>query len=168
MLRTALGVFLLAAALPANAAVAVPVSVEDLARGSDAVVRGRVARVTSRWIGRRIFSFAEVDAATVWRGSSQSRVTVITPGGVVGNIGQQVDGAASFGEGEEVVLFLARAEGGAFRVAGLRQGKFLLDRGVARPDLAQTTFVAAPLKAGERRSEEMGVDELERRVRSAR
>ncbi len=167
-MRIALGVLLLAAALPAGAAVAVPVSVEDLARGSDAVVRGRVARVTSRRIGKRIFSFAEVDAAAVWRGSSPGHVTVITPGGVVGDVGQQVDGAASFGEGEEVVVFLARAEAGAFRVTGLRQGKFLLDRGVARPDLAHTTFVAMPLRAGERRSEEMGADELERRVRSAR
>src|SRR5512137_104221 len=93
-------------ALPAAAAVAVPASVEDLTRGSDAVVRGRVTGVTSRWIGGRIFTFVEVVRSSVWRGNAPARLTVVTPGGVVGGIGQRVDGAAVFAEGEDAVVFL--------------------------------------------------------------
>jgi len=159
---------LLGAPLLAEAAVAVPASVEDLARGSDAVVRGRVTSVTSRWVGGRIFTFAEVERASVWRGSAPDRVTVVTPGGVVGGIGQRVDGAAVFAEGEDAVVFLTRAEAGAYRVSGLAQGKFAVDGGVARPSLAHTSFVTTALRAGERQSGEMDVAELERRVRSAR
>jgi hypothetical protein len=167
-MRSILCLLLLAVAAPAVAALAVPASIEDLARGSDAVVRGRVASVTSRWVGKRIYTFAEVETASVWRGSVPARVTVVTPGGVVGGIGQRADGAALFAGGEDVVVFLARAEAGAFRVSGLAQGKFAVSGSVARPDLTHTSFLAAPLRAGERRSEEMQVDELERRVRSAR
>ncbi len=161
-------VALLVAALPAAAALAVSASVEDLARGADAVVRGRVTSVTARWIGTRIFTFAEVDAASVWRGSAPPRVTVITAGGVSGRLGQRVDGAAIFAQGEEVVVFVTRAEAGAYRVTGLAQGKFAVNAGVARPDVAHTSFVSLKLKPGERPSEEMPLDELERRVRSAR
>lgn len=161
----------LALARPAAAALAVPASVEDLARASDAVVRGKVARVTARWTAdqKRIFTFAEVETAAVWRGSAAARVSVAVPGGEVGGIGQRVDGAPRFGEGEEVVLFLGKAEAGHYRVRGLAQGKFTVVAGQATPDLAHTELVpGAALKAGERRAEGMAVDELERRVRAAR
>jgi hypothetical protein len=159
---------LLLGATPAAASVAFPASVEDLARGSDAVVRGRVARTSARWVGKRIYTFAEIEVAAVWRGQATARVTVLTPGGVVGGLAQRVDGAALFDEGEEVVAFLSRAEAGTFRVAGLAQGKFAVRDGTATPDLAHTVLVDAPLRPGERWSEEMPVAELERRVRSAR
>ena len=104
----------------------------------------------------------------MWRGTPAARVTVVVPGGVVGPIGQRVDGAPAFAKGEEVVVFLSAAEAGAFRVTGLAQGKFSVRDGAAQPDLAHVSFVPAPLRAGERRAEAMDVAELERRVRSAR
>jgi len=155
---------------PALAALAVPASVEELARSSDAVVRGRVVKVAARWSsdGKRFSTYAEVEPSSVWRGSAPPRVTVVVPGGVVGNIGQRVDGAPAFAEGEEVVLFVAAA-GPAFRVQGLAQGKFAVVNGVARPDLSHVGFVDRPaLRAGERRVEVMAVEELEQRVRAAR
>ena len=159
---------LLFVALPASAAMAVSSSVEQLARGADAVVRGRVASTSARWIGRRIFTFAEVEAGSVWRGSAPPRITVLTAGGASGHLVQHVDGAAAFAQGEEVVLFLSRAEAGIYRVTGLAQGKFTVQSGVARPDLANTSLIAAQRAPGERASEEMPVGELERRVRSVR
>jgi hypothetical protein len=168
-MRTSLALLMLVAASPSRAAVAVPASVEDLARSSQAVVRGRVARLASRWSDdqRRIFTFVEIDASSVWRGAPPARVTVMVPGGVVGPIGQRVDGAPAFATGEEVVVFLSEAEAGTFRVTGLAQGKFRVEDGTARPELAHVSFVEAPLRAQERRAEAMAVAELERRVRSA-
>ncbi len=163
--------FLLAAAVTAQASLAVPASVEDLARSSDAVVRGRVVSLQARRSsdGRRISTYAEVETAGVWRGAAPAHVTVVVPGGVVGRIGQRVDGAPTFSEGEEVVLFLGKTDGRFFRVHGLGQGKFSVSSGEARPDVADFTFVGGTaLRAGERRAEAMAVGELERRVRAAR
>jgi hypothetical protein len=166
-LLVALGV--LATARPAPAAVAVRASVEDLARGADAVVRGRVVKLTARRSadGRLISTWAEVEVATVWRGSASPRVSVVIPGGAVGGIGQLVDGAPTLAAGEEVVLFLGAA-GDAFRVRGLAQGKFSVSGGQARPGLSRVALVGPAPRPGERAVEEMSVEELEARVRAAR
>jgi hypothetical protein len=170
-MKAALAAVYLLAAGPALAALAVPASVEDLARASDTVVRGRVVKVSARWSsdGKRISTYAEVEPAGVWRGSAPTRVTVVVPGGVVGDIGQRVDGAPTFSEGEDVVVFLAQAGATAFRVQGLAQGKFAVVDGVARPEVSHLGFVDRPaLRAGERRAEAMAVEELEQRVRAAK
>jgi hypothetical protein len=161
----------LVAAVPVLASVAVPVSVEDLARSSDAVVRGRVVKLTARRSndGRRIFTYAEVEPTAVWRGGAPAHVTVVVPGGVVGDIGERVDGAPAFSEGEEVVLFLGKLGEREFQVHGMAQGKFAVAKGQALPNLSRLAFVKGPaLREGERRAEPMAVDELERRVREAR
>lgn len=160
----------LGAAPPALAAQAAPSSVEDLARASDVVVRARVAKTSARLSddGKRIFTYAEVEPSATWRGRAAGRITVLVPGGVVGRMGQRVDGAPAFTPGEEAVVFLHAAETGLYRVTGLAQGKFNVAGASAAPDLSHTTFVAAQLRPGERRSEAMPVGELERRVRSVR
>jgi hypothetical protein len=154
----------------ALAAVAIPATVEDLARSSDAVVRGHIVKVSAQWSGdgRRISTSAEVETTSIWRGNTPRRLTVVVPGGVVGNIGQRVDGSPRFSEREDVVLFLAKS-GDAFLVRGLGQGKFSIVNGQAEPHLAGFAFVEKrALTSGERISEPMGVDELERRVRAVR
>src|SRR5512143_1939942 len=94
-MKALLCLLVLACAGSAMAAVAVPASVEDLARTSDAVIRGRVMKVSSRWSDdhRRIFTDVEVETSSVWRGSAPARVTVVVPGGAVGEIEQRVGGA---------------------------------------------------------------------------
>ena len=155
-------------ASPALGAEAAAVSVEGLARASDAVVRGQVRKITATLSpdGRRVFTLVDVDVATTWRGKSLGALRVIVPGGEAGGIGQRVDGAPAFGEGEEVVVFLHRAEAGGYRVAGLAQGKFSVAGMNAAPDLSRMRMVAEQVKPGERRAEGMSVAELERRVRS--
>jgi len=168
--RVALAAAALAAAAPALAALSVPASVEELARGSDAVVRGRVMSLASHPSadGRRISTSVEVEATSVWRGTVPARVTVVVPGGTAGRVAQRVAGAPQFTVGEEVVVFLGQmGKAQAYRVTGLAQGKFAVEADQARPDLSQTSFVGRQaLRAGERRVEAMAVDELERRVRA--
>jgi hypothetical protein len=171
VVKAAAALVLAAAAGSALAAVAVPASVEGLARSSDAVVRGTVLAARSRWTADRlrIVTSVELGVASTWRGAAPARIVVLVPGGVVGDLGQRVDGLASFEPGEEVVAFLVRPGGtDPWRVTGGAQGKFTVRAGRARPDLGRTTFVAAPLAPGERRAEEMPLGELERRVRAAR
>jgi hypothetical protein len=161
-------VALLAVASPALAAQAVAASVEELARSSDLVVRGRVVSTTARWSEGRIYTYAEIQVASTLRGKAQERLTAVTPGGVVDDLGQRVDGAATFTTGEEVVLFLGRPDGGRYRVNGLGQGKFVVEGKQARPDTARIDFVDTQVRVGERRSEAMTVEELETRVRSVK
>jgi hypothetical protein len=159
---------LLLLAPSARAALAVQVSVEDLARTSDAVVRGVVQRRAGVRAGTRIYTEVEVRAAEVWRGAAPATVKVQVPGGVVGDIGQRVDAAPVFSDGEEVVLFLSRSGEHPFRVNGLAQGKFKVEGLQAKPDLSSTTFVKREVARGERAAEPMGLAELERRAREAR
>jgi hypothetical protein len=169
--KSAAALVLVALAAPALAALAIPASVEGLARSSDAVVRGTVVSARARWTADRlrIVTTAELQVVQAWRGAPPARLEVQVPGGVVGDLGQRVDGLATFAPGEEVVAFLVRPGGvGPWRVAGGAQGKFTVTEGRARPDLARTVFVEAPLAPGERRAEEMPLPELERRVRAAR
>jgi hypothetical protein len=160
---------LLLLAPPARASTALPATVEGLARASDAVVRGTVAASASRFTadGRQIYTFVEIRPAAVWRGSAPARTVVRVPGGEVGNLGMLVPGSPRFTAGEEVVLFLRRS-GEVHQLVGLAQGKFSVAGGAARPDLAGLHLLEQPLPAGERRAEAMALEELERRVRSAR
>lgn len=161
---------LLLAAAPALAALARPLTIEALARESDAVVRGRVERRESRWSPDRlrIHTLVTVQVSAVWRGSAPERVVVSTPGGEVGDVGQWVDAAPTFADGEEVVVFLSRRPSGDFEVRGMRQGKFRVEGDTARPGLEGVAFVPAQPAPGERRAEAMPLAELERRVRSLR
>ena len=166
-MRLPLALLMLLAAGPAAAAVAAPVTVENLAREADAVVRGKVQRRESRWAqdGRHIFTFVTVRVGAVWRGAAPERITVRVPGGEVGEIGQRTDAAPEFEDGEEVVLFLVREDGDTFRVHGLALGKFKVQKGEARPVLGNITFTKGLIPEGERRVETMPVDELEWRVK---
>lgn len=168
-MRKLLLLLALLVASPALAAQAVALSVEALASSTDSVVRGRVLQrsATTSEDGRRVFTLVDVEVSDTWRGSAPRTVRVIVPGGVVGNIGQRVEGAPAFAEGEEVVVFLHRAEAGGFRVAGLAQGKYSVAGPTATPDLSQLRFVGRQVGPGERPAEPMPVAELERRVRSA-
>jgi hypothetical protein len=156
------------ASVPAHAATLVRSSVEELARGSVAVVRGRVETRACRWEGGRIFTDVVIAPAEIWRGEVPGRVTVVVPGGALDGIGQRVVGAPSFTPGEDVVVFLARAHGDRFRVNGFGQGKYAVIGTSARPDLRGAARVGAALRAGERDAGEMDVDELRRRVEGAR
>lgn len=133
--RTGLALALLLA-LPALATTLLRLDLGALARDADTVVRGRVLRVESRWAGdgMRIVTDVEVEVAEALKGSPGARVTLTQPGGVVGDIGQVVQGMAAFDPGEEVVLFLEQRGGGKgaaarFRLRGMAQGKYRVERG---------------------------------------
>jgi len=166
--RSAPALAALLLALPAAASTALVQSVEELARASDAVVRGVVERQECRRgaDGHRIYTFVEIRTTAAWKGSPAAVVVVRVPGGTIGDEGQKALGAAAFSDGEEVVVFLERA-GEVHQVAGDSQGKFAVEGETARNDTRGFHLLERPLPAEERRAAEMPVAELERRVRSA-
>lgn len=159
---------LLVAATPAAAAVFVQTSVEETARSSDVVVQGKVLSATSRMTadGRRIVTEVEIAVERAWKGVPDAVVRVVVPGGRVGRVAQLVDAAATFEEGEEVVVFLAR-RGPSWRVMGHALGKYRVVGAEARPALEQAQVLPRALATGERAVGPMPLAELERRVRAA-
>jgi hypothetical protein len=153
------------------------VDVPTLARGSDAVVRGTVTRIESKWTGdhARIVTEIEVEVAQTIKGIPAEKLTVVQPGGAVGDIGQSVSGTASFKHGEEVVLFLERRPGGTFLVSGMAQGKFRVERSsdgraaYAVPDSAGEALLLDPQtrQPVSQSKRTMTLDELETMVRAS-
>lgn len=123
--------FLIPAVLLAAAAQATTLLAQDvpaLTKSSSAVVRGTVKSIEARWSkdGGRIMTDVVLDVSETWVGTPLKTVTVMQPGGVVGEVGQQVHGTARFAVGEEVVVFL-EPRGGNYLVTGMFQGKFRVE-----------------------------------------
>jgi hypothetical protein len=167
-MRRWLALAVLALGARAAAATFVAMSVEEVARSSDAVVRGTVVgrepRLTS---GGSIVTEVEIAVASAWKGATAGTVRVVVPGGSLGWIALSVDAAATFEEGEEVVVFLAR-NGRGFSVAGHALGKYAVEGAEAHPALGAARVLPRALAPGERLVGPMPVSELERRVRAAR
>ena len=122
--------FVLLLSLAASATTMLRADLPELAQTSDAIVHGTVRRVESRWSGdgRRIVTDVEIQVTEALKGQAGSTVLVTQPGGRVGDIGQRVSGLASFTPGEEVVVFLERRGTQAFRLSGMAQGKYQVQR----------------------------------------
>lgn len=117
-------------AFSALATTLVAMDVPALTRASDLVVRGTVVRVESRWTNdhQRIVTDNEILVSETLKGNQVGKTVVaMQPGGVVGEVGQLVHGAAKFTLGDEVVVFLEKRGDRAF-VVGLAQGRFVVDR----------------------------------------
>ncbi|GEM_PF-2875653 len=140
-----------------GAAVGVRLPLPDLARSSSLVVRGKVISSESYKDGKthRIMTRHQVEVGEVWRGKRVSKVTVLTMGGEVGDLGQWIPGEAVLEQGGEYVLFLQSA-GGGYAVTGMAQGLFRveLEPGAKVPllvrDLSGIRFVGESVPAGRR------------------
>ncbi len=107
------------------------VDVPALSRTADVIVVGTVRTSTARLSqdGQRVITDTQIDVAEVLKGTPEgSSVVVMQPGGVVGNLGQRVEGTAQFTAAEEVLVFLERAGPSRFQVASMAQGKFRIER----------------------------------------
>lgn len=116
-------------------------TVEDLARTSDAIVAGRVVRTHPELTARGIVTRATLVVDDWWAGHDLGggrapTLELLVHGGRLGDRATIVDGQASFTVGEDVVVFLFEG-GGALWPQGLSQGKWRVVRsGAAGPVLA--------------------------------
>jgi len=174
-MRLTAPLLLLLASLPLSAAATtlVKMDVPALGRAADVVVRARVEGVSARWSSdrRRILTDVRLRVLERVAGECGDELRLVQPGGVVGDVGQKVDGVPGFTAGEEAVLFLER-RGPVYALVGLSQGKWGVERlpaGVlVRPSPAGARVVeletgqeAAPLAP-------QPLDMLVRQVRAAR
>ena len=142
---------LLCWASPARASLVLALDLPTLVTRSDHVAVVEVASVKADWDANHEQILSTIDLIVVesWKGDDApaSHITVVQPGGTVGDLTQTVHGMTRFVVGERAVVFLAgRPERAS--VVGMAQGKRLVrrDAGSGRmvvhaPDRAGATFI---------------------------
>jgi len=116
----------LAAARDVSASVSVAITFDALVHESSAVVVGTAAEQRSVWEGARIYTYSRVhvDSAIAGELGADDEVWVRTMGGVVGKVGQIVEGEAELTVGRPSLVFLRRSPVGAYVVTARAQGQF--------------------------------------------
>lgn len=101
-------------------------SLRKMATEALSIVHGTVVSTSSRWTDDRSLIVTDVlfQVHEVLKGPEVSDVVVTQPGGVVGGIRVDADGAVAHRPGEEAILFLKQSPRGHTYVMGLFQGRF--------------------------------------------
>ncbi|MBF0342938.1 MAG: hypothetical protein HQL06_01780 [Nitrospirae bacterium] len=118
-------------------ALMVALGTEDLTRGADVVIRGKVSQVKAQWSedGKKIVTRSEVNVSEYVKGVGTSSVVVEQLGGEVDGMGLMVSDTVYLKTGDEVLLFLEEkkdkvrsADTGVYTVVGSAQGIYAIDR----------------------------------------
>lgn len=99
-------------------------NLDDMAKQSTAIVRGRVQSCAGEFRGSVIFTHCKVAVTERWKGAPQPLVDVATPGGTAMGMAQNFPGSPKLTQGQEYVLFLWTGKSGMTQVIGLSQGVF--------------------------------------------
>jgi hypothetical protein len=136
------------AAVEAQASVSIQVTWDALLHESSAAVVATPIDSRSVWENGRIYTYSHlhVDRAVAGELPAGGDAWVRTMGGVVGKVGQLVDGEPVFAVGQTSLLFLHPGPAGAFVVTARGQGQFPLVTDVdpkAPPHLVRSASAGA-------------------------
>ncbi len=118
---------------PARASLIVALDTPAMVERSDHIAVVDVASVTAAWDDKheRILTTIALDVVEVWKGpmTPAARLTIVQPGGTVGDMQMTVFGMTRFSPGERALVFLRGTPAAAnVNVVGMAQGKRLLTR----------------------------------------
>ena len=141
---------------PAHASILMALELPDLVRQSEHIAVVEVESIKAAWDERheRIYSTIELKVIESWKGQADAptpqRLTIVQPGGTVGDISMTVTGLGSFSPGERSLVFL-RGPAVRAQVVGMTQGKRPMRFEAASrrwmvspPDLRSATLVRSP------------------------
>src|SRR5688572_24072475 len=145
-------------AATAGAMTIIPVSTDDLAVSSRAIVAGRILNVEASWNPERqaVYSYVTFDVERVLKGDVQPGLVVLRQrGGQTDRHVTWVEGAPELHAGHRALLFLNTDREGALRVAHLSLGHYAieLDATTGREHAVRHTV-----------ADELPLDELEARI----
>jgi hypothetical protein len=102
------------AATDAHATLQRAVAFDDKVDQAVAIVLGKVVRTHSQWdpSHRWILTYSTFTVEQTMKGTAPAEVTVVTPGGTVGNVVQSTIGIRPFREGDENVIFIKNTTAG--------------------------------------------------------
>jgi hypothetical protein len=137
----------LAAAPAADATISRAVRFEEKVENAAAIVMGTCIAQQSRWDDARnwILTYSTFRIEKTLKGLPAQEITIVTPGGRVGSIAQEVVGVPRFREGEEHVVFVRNSQAGP-TVLYLEQGNYRVtknDRGdrIVQPSVSSAVLV---------------------------
>jgi len=122
--------------VPAQATVMTEVSLDDMTRGADAIVRGTITRTGVRMQmedgGLEPYTVSELRVSQWLSGGNAEHVVIRERGGEWHGGGHWIDGTPRYRAGEEVIVFLRRdpEDARSYRTYAMAQGKFVVLRGV--------------------------------------
>jgi len=112
------------AAVPSQSTTLERMSLNQLARAADAIVRARCVSSTARWENGAIWTFSEFELVERFQGDVPARIRIGLPGGRVGGISTYIEDVPRFQPGEEAVLFLEARSDGSYGVTAWAEGTF--------------------------------------------
>jgi hypothetical protein len=114
ILALAVTTALFAAAPSARATLAVAAPFEDKVENAAAIVLGKCVKTESRAdpSGRWIVTYSTFQIEKTIKGAAAGQITIVTPGGQVGDTRQATIGIPEFREGDENVLFVKNTQSG--------------------------------------------------------
>jgi hypothetical protein len=122
---TVLGVTMLLARA-SQASLVLALDTTELTKRADHIAVVDVLSVHSAWdqAHKKIYTSIELSVVESWKGGTQpaQHITVVQPGGTVGDLSMTVFGMSRFTPGERTLVFL-RGKPGAAGVVGMAQGK---------------------------------------------
>lgn len=155
----------------AGATVLRAVDLEEKIDRAGGIILGKCVRQVSRWDHARnwILTYSTFEIEKTLKGAPAREVTVVTPGGTVGNVAQETIGVPRFQSGEERVLFLRDSAAGP-TVLYLEQGAYRVDRDgrgnrLVRPALSSQVLVDTGRGRSVAPEPERPLEEFERTVR---
>jgi hypothetical protein len=114
-----------------HASLVLALDTTELTKRADHIAVADVISVQSAWdqSHKKIFTTIELSVVESWKGGAKpaSHITVVQPGGTVGDIAMTVFGMSQFTPGERTLVFL-RGTTGAAGVVGMSQGKRPMSR----------------------------------------
>jgi len=118
----------------ATAATLVPLTLEDLEGLSSDIVVGTVLTTKAAWDDdhRLIETTVRIRVDRRVKGQGAAVMTVVVPGGLVGDVGMKRPGTAVFTVGERLLLFAEPGRAKKLRPVGMFQGKMGVARDEAR------------------------------------
>lgn len=121
-----IALFLAVASSTARATEVAQRSLRQLTADAPTIVHGTVVSSSSHWTKNHSLIVTDVRLRVddVLKGQAGPEVVFTQPGGTVGALRVEADGAAGFRDGEEAVLFLASSPRGVVHVVGLMEGRF--------------------------------------------
>lgn len=119
-------------------------SSSELLELAHVVVVGDVAASEAMWRGQRIYTQHTIEVREVLKGNKivkltrhaeKTEITLLTLGGVVGDIGQRVGGAAKLSPNKRYLLYLVHHSDGFYYPVAMAQGAIQLAADAKLPRL---------------------------------
>jgi len=146
-------------------------SFDDLAAKSTAIVRGKVTDAWPAMTGGVIYTHYKIRVAETFKGTVQSSVEIMVPGGTLNGVQQTFAGSPTLNSGDDLVLFLRTSKSsGITWIMGLTQGLFNLssdgtsDPAAVRPASRELMLDAATGKQVKDTAMNMRLSQLRSRI----